>query len=116
MTKKDSKNSGKPKKSVSARSAQTSRYKVASPSHGRSVRFSKGTDRKGGQTYMGNASNVEVPGVRVRVALAAAGLTTPAPSPSPPGKLTVERRATLARRLSSARPMSDLIDEDREGR
>ncbi len=53
---------------------------------------------------------------QVRDALIAAGLSLPPPNTPPPGKLTTEQRAALARRLSGARPMSDLISEDREGR
>ncbi|HEY4690128.1 MAG TPA: antitoxin family protein [Anaerolineae bacterium] len=54
---------------------------------------------------------------RVREALVAAGLSVPDPQPLPATpSLSPERRAELARRFSTGRPLSEWIIAEREGR
>jgi len=54
---------------------------------------------------------------QVREALQAAGLSQPQAEPiPPPGLLSAAQRVELGRRFATDRPLSDLIDEEREGR
>lgn len=53
----------------------------------------------------------------IRVALVAAGLSRrQSPQWSGPQPLTVEERAALAQQVAAGPPLSQLIDEEREGR
>ena len=53
----------------------------------------------------------------VRAALVAAGLSRPSKEPwTGPPPLSPAERAALAQRLPAGRPLSEIIDEEREGR
>jgi hypothetical protein len=123
MKKKDPK-TGKDAKGASAQKPMTEHYRTDSSSQ---ARIAGHVFKERGKARVSNqkdprvadrmAVNEPVPTqAQVRAVLTSAGLSLPLASRPLLGKLTVEQRATLARRLSSKRPMSDLISEDREGR
>ena len=57
------------------------------------------------------------PRQRIRTALVAAGLSRGPSEPwAGPQPLSVEDRATLAQHVAAGRPLSEIIDEEREGR
>ena len=57
------------------------------------------------------------PRERIRMALIAAGLSRAQPQPwIGPRPLSTAERATLARQVAAGRPLSEIIDEEREGR
>jgi predicted DNA-binding antitoxin AbrB/MazE fold protein len=54
---------------------------------------------------------------RIRAALVVAGLSQPASEPwAGPPPLSAEERAALAQQIPAGRPLSQIIDEEREGR
>ena len=57
------------------------------------------------------------PRQRIRAALVAAGLSRPPATPwAGPPPLSAEERAALAQQVAAGRPLSEIIDEEREGR
>lgn len=54
---------------------------------------------------------------RIRAALVAAGLSQPSTAPwAGPPPLAPEERAALAQQIPAGQPLSEIIDEEREGR
>jgi predicted DNA-binding antitoxin AbrB/MazE fold protein len=59
----------------------------------------------------------EDPRQQIRAALVAAGLSRAQPAPwHGPRPLSPEDRAALAQQVAAGRPLSEIIDEEREGR
>ena len=59
----------------------------------------------------------EDPHARIRAALVAAGLSRPPVEPwTGPPPLSPEERAALAQQVAAGQPLSEIINEEREGR